>query len=443
MILIKSREDDSLSPVFQPAQGSGSMQVRPLFLSVAAALAAMGTCSFAQHLPENIQQNPKIVQGTLIAPGSVPFHLKATITAGNDPSPMATVEMDWDAPDRWQRTIDSREFSQTLIVNGDKVFEANTGSYFPLGLQTLVTAMIDPKPLLDAYRPGDMLQTKANGASDESGRTCYDTDRKICGMGAFGLHESVGAAGHSVDLMSYKDFHGKRIAHRLIYTAWPGSYLTAEVTDLTRLYRPDASLFAISQPTAPEMKISSVILPEAELRGLAAEQPEIIWPQVLDGAATGKASFYVSLDREGKVREALPLKTANERSNDSAIRQILRLRFKPAVKDGLAVQAEGILTFDLNTRASGPANALTDVEVRKLATNIVAPVVAPGTVPPGTVYKMLLSVDSDGIVIEKLPGEGPAQLFEACDQAVKQWRFSPIMENGMSRPYRAQVVFHF
>jgi len=56
--------------------------------------------------------------------------------------------------------------------------------------------------------------------------------------------------------------------------------------------------------------------------------------------------------------------TANERSNDSAIRQILRLRFKPAVKDGLAVQAEGILTFDLNTRASGPANALTDAEVR-------------------------------------------------------------------------------
>jgi hypothetical protein len=422
------------------------MQVRPLLFSFAAALAAMGTCSVAQDVPEEIvqnQQTPRIVQGTLIAPGSVPFHLKATITAGNDPSPMATIEMDWDAPNRWRRTIDSQEFSQTLIVNGGKVFEANTGNYFPLGLRTLVTAMVDPKPLLDAYKPGDLLQTKANGASDESGRTCYDAERKICGKSPFGLRESVGAAGHSVDFVNYKDFHGKRIAHRLVYTASVGNYLTAEVADLTRLYHPDASLFAISEATAPEANISSVILPEAELRSLAVGPPEIIWPQVLDGAVTGKASFYVSLDREGKVREALPLKTANERSSDSAIRQILRLRFKPAVKDGITVQAEGILNFNINTRALGPANVLTDAEVRKLATNIVEPVVAPGTVPRGTVYKMLLSVDSDGIVIEKKPGEGPAQLFDACDQALKQWRFSPILENGMSRPYRAQVVFHF
>jgi hypothetical protein len=56
---------------------------------------------------------------------------------------------------------------------------------------------------------------------------------------------------------------------------------------------------------------------------------------------------------------------------------------------------------------------------------------------------MWIAVDSDGIVIEKIPGEGPAQLFEPCDQAVKQWHFSPILENGMSRPYRAQLVFHF
>jgi hypothetical protein len=426
------------------------MQVRPLIFIVVLALAAMGTCSVAQDVPDEevvpIHQNQQkqiIVQGTLIAPGSVPFHLKATITAGNDSSPMATVEMDWDAPNRWRRTIDSREFSQTLIVNGDKVFEANSENYLPLGLQTLVTAMVDPKPLLDAYRPGDLLQTKANGASDESGRTCYDGTRKICGMGSFGLREFVGAAGHSVDFMSYKDFHGKRIARRLVYTATAGNYLTAEVTDLVKLSHPEASLFAISEPTAPEMRIRSVIVPETELRSLAGEPLEIIWPQVLEGATTGKASFYVSVDREGKVREALPLKTANELANDSAIRQMLRLRFKPEVKDGQAVQAEGILTFDMNTRALGPANALSDAEVRKLATNIVEPVVAPGTVPAGTVFAMSISVDSDGVVIEKIPAEGPGLLFEACDQALKQWHFSPMLENGMPRPYRAEVVFHF
>jgi hypothetical protein len=39
------------------------------------------------------------------------------------------------------------------------------------------------------------------------------------------------------------------------------------------------------------VKISSVILPEAELRGLAVGPPEIIWPQVLDGA----------VDRQGEL----------------------------------------------------------------------------------------------------------------------------------------------
>jgi len=52
------------------------------------------------------------------------------------------------------------------------------------------------------------------------------------------------------------------------------------------------------------MKISSVILPEAELRGLAAEHRRSsgrrCWTEPRQAS-----EFYVSLDREGKVREAL------------------------------------------------------------------------------------------------------------------------------------------
>ena len=418
------------------------MQVRPLFFGVFSALAAMTISSAAQQLPGHTWQNPKIVQGTLIAPGSVPFHLVATLTSGNDSSPMGNVEIYWTASNHWTRTIESRDFSQTLIVNGDKVLEANSGDYFPLGLQTLVTAMVDPQLILDAYRPGDVLRTKENGASNESGRTCSGPNNSVCGQGPFGLMESVGAAGHAVDFMSYKKFHGKRIANRLVYTASVGNFLVAQITELEDLNHPDESLFAISQTTRPEMQIRSVTLQEAELRKLAVEKPEIIWPQTLDGDVTGKASFYVAIDREGKVREVLPLKIANEHVSDSAIRQIMRWTFNPCVKDGLPVQTEGILTFDLNTRAWGPANVLTNAEVRKLATHIVEPVVKPNTAPPGTVYKLLISVDSDGFVIEK-KGSGFTQLFAPCDQALKQWHFSPIMENGQPRPYRAQVDFNF
>jgi hypothetical protein len=102
---------------------------------------------------------PQVVQGTLTEPGATPFYLQAAITERRDPDEHIDVEMSWVAPDKWRRTIQSKEFSQTLIVNGDKVFEQDSENYFPLGIQTLVTAMVDPKPVLAAVRPGDQVMT--------------------------------------------------------------------------------------------------------------------------------------------------------------------------------------------------------------------------------------------------------------------------------------------
>lgn len=77
--------------------------------------------------------------------------------------------MSWVAPDKWKRTIRSAEFCQTLIVNGDKIFEQDSDDYLPLAIQVLTTAMVDPRPVIAAFSPGDIARTKANGASDESG----------------------------------------------------------------------------------------------------------------------------------------------------------------------------------------------------------------------------------------------------------------------------------
>ncbi len=81
----------------------------------------------------------------------------------------------------------------------------------------------------------------------------------------------------------------------------------------------------------------------------------------------------------------------------------------------------------LNTRAFGPANVLSDAEVRKLATNIVEPSIQPGQVPPGTEYKLWIAVDSDGIVIEQIHEDGPSELEYAGMRwdngtSVRSWR---------------------
>src|SRR6266567_1055477 len=122
-------------------------------------LAVIGWFLISASLAVSCQQ-PVLVQGSLTAAGSEPFHLKAAITEGHDPQLKAEVEMEWVAPHKWRRTIKSEEFSQTLIVNGDKVFDQHSDDYFPLGLDTLATAMVDPQKILATYRPGDRLLTK-------------------------------------------------------------------------------------------------------------------------------------------------------------------------------------------------------------------------------------------------------------------------------------------
>lgn len=417
------------------------MQVRLLFYGVFMTLVAMGSLSVAQQLTDNAKQAPRLVQGTLIAPGSRPFHLKAYISEGRD-APDSFIEMYWQAPDRWRRIVQSSQFEQTLVVNGDKVFEQDSPMYMPPELDTLLTAMLNPQSILDALQPGDQVRTKANGASFESGVTCFDPAHRMCLRSSFGLIESVGASAHAVDFTNYRDFHGKRIARRLIHTISVGDYYTAEITTLEDLKNADAGLFAVSTPTPAADRLHVATLSEAALRGLALNVPEIIWPQVLDGAVTGKASFFLSIDREGTVRDVLPLKTANERSNDSAIRQLLRWKFTPAIENGMPAQAEGVLTFNLNTRAWGPSEPLTDAEARKQATSVVEPIVSPGMVPPNSVFKLWIAVDSDGIIIEEIEAGGPNELFEPCDAALKQWHFKPIMENGQPRPFRALIEFH-
>lgn len=390
----------------------------------------------ASQPASNQSQVPVLQQATLIAHGNPPFHLKAFIGERGDSSYKGEIEIYWMAPDKWRRTIRARDFSQTLVVNGKDVFEEDLDDYFPLGLQTLATALVDPKPILDAYRPGDRLVTQANNAANES--AAQKSPIMLFGGGRSGFIESVGAAGHDVDFMNYQEFNGKKVARRLIYRIDPGDSLSAQVIELEELKNPDPGLFTISRATPKEKQIHAVILQEAEMRHDVVQSSEIIWPQVLDGAVTGTSTYYLSLDRSGVVREAVPVQSANERANDSAVRQLLKWKFKPVMRDGIPVQAESVLTFQINTRAWGPVDLLTDAQVRKLVSNLVEPDFPPGTTS-GSTKKLWLAVDNEGDIIEVIAGEGPPELFEPCYDAMKKWHFNPVMEHGQPRPYRAEL----
>ncbi len=211
-------------------------------------VAGFGVYAMAQQLGSEPAQVVKVVQGTLISLGSTPFHLKAEITEDQDQIPKATVEMFWLDAMHWRRAISSGEFSQTLIVNGDKVSEQDSTNYFPLDLWSISTAMVDPAPILAKLGSADQVRTKANGLSSESGVTCFDASHRMCMGNPWGLDEFVGGAGHSIEFSDYHPFHGKRIARRLVYLVSVGDFMTARVTELEDLRHPTDELFAVGAP---------------------------------------------------------------------------------------------------------------------------------------------------------------------------------------------------
>ncbi len=401
--------------------------------------------------PQEPAREPKvskvaIVQPSLTAPGSPAFDLQATITDTDDPQNPTTVEMHWVNGTKWRREIKSSDFSQTLIVNGADVYDEHSDDYVPLPIETLITAMTDPDALLATMGPADRAYTKANGAANDSGVVCFGAAQSgkinLCRKGQSGLREIANVPGRPVQFTDYRMFFGRNVAREIITTPEIGVSYIARITLLSLVERADPDLFVIKQPTPANERLRTVLFSEAELRALLPTPPQIVWPQVLDGSTKGRASYFVSVDRDGHVRETVVVRSDNERANDSARRQIMRWKFTPPTKEGVAVQAEGILNFALDTRAWGPAAILTDKEVRQLAADIVEPSFPSGAAPSGSTSKVLIAVDADGKVIEMIAGDGPTGLFTYCMKALNKWHFAPVMENGQPRPYRAEVEFH-
>jgi hypothetical protein len=350
-------------------------------------------------------------QSQITLTGCRPFHLQAALVETTNPKSeyQAKIEEFWVSPTKWRRTIESPGLSQTLVVNGDRVFERNSGDYYPWWLNTFVTAIFDPlSPMLEALKRSN---AEAPTQSGGNGQNCSDlrlrTDRwMICYEASHGLLSSVFMKGYSAEFRDYKKFGDKHVARIIEDDPEPGTHLQAKIVTLTELTQPDEQMFAIAEPTSPVDRIKTVRIEEDMVRKIAATDTEITWPSIGEGPATGGCAVYISADRKGRVREVWPGGCDNGGLQDSLREQVRKWKLNPAVANGVPVQINALVTFTFHaTQDQAKAlPTLSDAEVRKLAFYTVAPTFPPGTSEKLTEVTLNISLDENG----KLTGAGPA-----------------------------------
>ena len=309
-------------------------------------------------------------QSALTGTNGEPFHIKVHLSESTNPSSpyRADIEEYWVSPKQWRRSIDTPEFKQMLIANGDQIGEQDTGDYFPLWLKSFITALFDPVPNADQWNKLDAKIsqiTLPNGQrSDACARMKFkvgtatvnnDAFANVCFDGA-GLLKFVGSPGYSMEFHEYQHFGKKMIARRYQDDPESGTELVANVVSLEKLKTPDATLFSIGQSTPPEQRLQSVVVSQSTIERAAEGQPAITWPAVQSGKTTGLLSMYVSIDRQGHVREAYPLNSDNAGLQDAARDQLLKWKLKPMSASGVPVQAEAALTFRFETTSAANAH---------------------------------------------------------------------------------------
>ena len=420
-------------------------------------------------------------QSSLTAPNAKPFHMKVHLFESTNPNSeyRGEIEEYWVSPQQWRRSIDSPEFKQTLIVNGDQVSEQNTGDYYPLWLKSFVTGIFDPVPNADQWNKLDAKIrqiTLPNGQrSDACARMKFklgsdavnnDAFASICFDGT-GLLKFVGSPGYSMEFHDYKGFAKKMVARRYQDDPESGTELVANVILLEELNKPDAAMFAIGKPTPPEQRLQSVHVGQVTIEQAAGGQLALTWPPVQSGNTAGLLSMYISVDRQGHVREAYPLNSDNAGLEDAARDQILKWKLRPMVAKDVPVQAEAGLAFRFETtlaansgRPAAPAVSETPASGGIPSKPVhVSPAVLQAFLiyNPAPVYPpeakqnhiqgevvLALMVDKTGVTKDIRMLTSPDQaLTDSAMAAVSQWRYRPYELNGSPIEVQSTVTVRF
>ena len=400
-----------------------------------------------------------LAKGSITGEGARPFHIRVEVSEPENPqSPyQGSFEEWWVSPDQWRREVTDKDgMRQTIVVVAGKKTEKDEGDYFPVWLRNFVRAVFDPIPD-QAQWTGDGLMieqtTFPGGARTDA---CARRERKIGSLGRdskvyFNLCfdddkrlKFFGSPGYGMEFHDYRGFGKKQIARKLADNPESGTALVGQVTILEDLSKAQGAAELFVPLREDENRFEEMQVSAEAMEKLTAGNPPIVWPTVHSGNIRGREAVYISVDTEGRVREAWPLNSDNGLVDDSVRDQVRKWIIKPPVDEtGKPVQVDGGLSFSFETRIDDPLPQLSDAEVRQLATKIVEPVWPAGSVEPGQVIAVDVSVNEQGQVTGAAFKAAPSATAAviALNDAIHRWSFRPLMRNGRAVNFHATVKF--
>jgi TonB family protein len=442
------------------------------------------TCLFATASPAQVRESSvplgtvldkALENSVLTGEHAQPFHIKVHLFESTNPECgyCADIEEYWVSPTQWKRSIVSPKLTLTTVVSGDKSSEQMTGDYYPLWLRRFVIGIFEVVPHPEMWaKTGAMISqiTLPDGRKSDAcsrlitqiGSSAMKNDAfsNVCFSGD-GLLNFVGTPGYAMEFHDYKKFGKLHVARTYIDHPESGTELVAKVAVLEPLKHPEASQFAVETPTASGNRLVSIPVPQDMIEANTLSGPPMVWPQVQSGKTDGKLSMYISIDREGHVREAYPLNSDNAGLQDAARDQLLKWQLKPFVNKGEPIQVEAAMSFQFKTTVAGSpvqpsaatkeSDAQNPVVHRKIrisagvAEGLIISKVAP-VYPAEARQRQIagkvvlgLTVDTSGTPTNIHVVSAPDELLaQSAIDALRQWRYHPYLLNG--EPIEAETL---
>ena len=446
---------------------------RAIFTVIIPLLFSAALCGQTSEAGQVIEQNK------LTAPGSVSFHLKATVkeAAKKDSANKAEIEEYWASPERWRRTIKSAEFSQTLVASGGTIAEQHTGEYYPAWIRKAVTALFDLNPEEFSVPSAPVrkiddplsvpMENERSGSTSGGGETstnrfgvfsssCREWEIKVGvppAQNKFFNNVCVQSDPHVVTVIdtptlharfhNFQAFKQKQIARMIVIRLDSKSSIEVQVNELSELRKKEDAGLQLASASAPQSPTHSVLLDEAEAGKLLQKHTDIVWAPVHEGKTKGAVTLVAYVDKEGRVRETTPVASDNWMIVDQAREAVSQWRFHPLQRDGAAVQMETMLSMAFETTIVDPIPLLSNEQARKLAVFKSEPTFKSSSLPRGTAFTVRITVNETGAVVntENIHNDNEG-LYSLAASTVSAWRFKPYKVNGQPTRFNADLVFH-